>query len=208
VRLSYKAIPYIYHVAPAQEDLYALFGCGATLVRREVNSVVDLEGRSAWSDDRRQRVERARELGIEVRPTEDFDLFWHALETNLQKKYGLKPVHSLVEIERLHQRFPDRIRLFGAYRDQKLLAGVVVFESNRVAHAQYTANTAKGRMLDALDLIFADLVERYTGVKRFFSFGISSFDEGRQLNVGLIAQKEGFGARSVAHDRYELAVTA
>ena len=31
-------------------------------------------------------------------------------------------------------------------------------------------------------------------------------NEGRFLNAGLIAQKEGFGARAVVHDFYELEI--
>ena len=35
-------------------------------------------------------------------------------------------------------------------------------------------------------------------------FGISTEDNGRILNDGLIFEKEGFGARSVCYDTYEL----
>lgn len=204
--MTYKAIPYIYHSAPAEEDRYALFRHGATLVRRDVNTVADLSAASVFSEDRRRRVEAARQLGIEVRSTDDFQGFWIVLETNLRKKYRLAPAHCCAEIESLYRRFPDRIRLFGAYRDERFLAGVVVFESARVAHAQYTANTPKGRTLDALDVLFADLLDRYAGQKKYFSFGVSSFDEGRQLNVGLVTQKEGFGASTLVHDHYELRI--
>ena len=39
-RLVYKPVPHIYHVAPAEEDLYALHAAGAVLVRREVSAAV------------------------------------------------------------------------------------------------------------------------------------------------------------------------
>ena len=39
--------------------------------------------------------------------------------------------------------------------------------------------------------------------RRYFSFGISTEQAGQYLNEGLIAQKEGFGARTVVHDFYE-----
>jgi len=42
--------------------------------------------------------------------------------------------------------------------------------------------------------------------KRYFDFGISNENNGRYLNVGLINQKEGFGARAVVHDFYELKI--
>ena len=37
-----------------------------------------------------------------------------------------------------------------------------------------------------------------------FDFGISTEQGGRYLNEGLIFQKEGFGARTVVYDTYEL----
>jgi hypothetical protein len=38
----------------------------------------------------------------------------------------------------------------------------------------------------------------------YFDFGISNERGGRILNEGLADYKEGFGARAVAHDFYEL----
>ena len=40
--------------------------------------------------------------------------------------------------------------------------------------------------------------------KNWFDFGISCEQEGRYLNEGLAAQKEGFGARAMVHDFYRI----
>lgn len=40
----------------------------------------------------------------------------------------------------------------------------------------------------------------------YLDFGISNENDGRYLNLGLIEQKEGFGARTVVHDFYRLTV--
>jgi hypothetical protein len=40
--------------------------------------------------------------------------------------------------------------------------------------------------------------------KPFFDFGISTVDNGRSLNLGLIRNKESYGARATVHDFYEL----
>jgi hypothetical protein len=47
----------------------------------------------------------------------------------------------------------------------------------------------------ALDAVIAELLERPPAGTRWLSFGASTYDEGRLLNVGLAAQKEMFGAR-------------
>jgi hypothetical protein len=40
--------------------------------------------------------------------------------------------------------------------------------------------------------------------KKYFSFGISTEEQGQYLNEGLIRNKESYGARAVVHDFYEL----
>lgn len=73
-----------------------------------------------------------------------------------------------------------------------------------VAHAQYMASSPTGRDLGALDTLFAHLLDNVFPGKPFFDFGISNEHGGRVLNCGLIEQKEGFGARTVVHDFYEV----
>jgi hypothetical protein len=43
----------------------------------------------------------------------------------------------------------------------------------------------------------------YSSSKKYFDFGISSEKNGRYLNIGLIQNKESFGARAIAYDFYE-----
>jgi hypothetical protein len=63
------------------------------------------------------------------------------------------------------------------------------------------AASQEGRKLGALDLIIDQLISdaRDAGVP-WVSFGTSTTDEGRELNDGLLWQKESFGGRSIAHD--------
>src|SRR5439155_11738087 len=98
------------------------------------------------------------------------------------------------------------IKLFGAYRGESLLGGVVVYENRRVAHAQYIATTDAGKEFAALDCVIDRLLTEIYADKAYFDFGISTEDGGRHLNVGLIANKESYGARAVAYDWYEVDV--
>ena len=105
----------------------------------------------------------------------------------------------------LVERCPDAIRLYAAYRGERMLAGVVVYETPRVTHAQYIASTAEGRDAAALDAILDHLLNDVYRDTAYFDFGISTEDEGRSLNEGLIANKESYGARAIVYERYELA---
>ena len=85
-----------------------------------------------------------------------------------------------------------------------MLAGVVIYETARVAHTQYIGAGDEGRKLGALDLILQHLIhDRYAG-KDYFDFGISTEDDGRYLNGGLMKNKESYGARATVFDRYSL----
>jgi len=85
-----------------------------------------------------------------------------------------------------------------------LLAGALVYDFGHVAHTQYLASSDEGREFGALDFLLANLLDTVYANRRYFSFGISTEQEGRYLNEGLIFQKEGFGGRAVVHDFYEL----
>lgn len=202
-RLVYKAVPHIYHRQPAEEDLYALIRNGARLVRRDVTSTIRLADRGRISDRRRRGASRARAAGLEVRRSDDFDAFMAIMGDLLREKYDRDPVHTPEELRLLASRFPGHIELQAAFDGETMLGGVVVYADHRVAHAQYTGATEEGKRLGALDLVFEQLLERYTD-RAYFDFGISSDRDGSFLNVPLIENKEGFGARAVVHDFYEL----
>lgn len=202
--IHYKTIPSIYHRHPAEEDRYALFRLDARLTRRDVLSVVPAHDRIRYQDRRARGVKAALKAGVSVVESNDFSAFWAILEQNLRERFGVSPVHSLQEISLLHGRFPSAIRLFEARLEDGLVGGAVIFETHRVAHVQYIAASERGKQLHALDAVFDHLLTGRYAHKPFFDFGISNEDAGRVLNAGLVAQKEGFGARTMTHDFYEL----
>jgi hypothetical protein len=206
--LVYKSIPHIYHRLPAEEDQYALFRAGARVVRRDHLAVVDHRAPRTLQERRQRSVRKAAKLGLTVRETADFAAFWEILAANLESRHGVRPVHTVEEIVLLQSRFPERIRLFAAYDGDAMRAGVVVYVSDFVCHAQYIGASDEGRDQGALDLIFEDLIGRFSGVTRYFDFGTSTERNGTFLNSGLAEFKEGFGARTVIHDHYELDLDA
>jgi hypothetical protein len=109
-------------------------------------------------------------------------------------------VHTVEEIKALAHRF-EQISLYGAFADgdgggaPHMLAIAVAYTYDGVLHTQYLASSDEGREVGALDAVIAELLERPPAGTRWLSFGASTYDEGRLLNVGLAAQKEMFGAR-------------
>ena len=81
---------------------------------------------------------------------------------------------------------------------------MTIFESEKVAHAQYISTLKSKKELAGLDAIFDELIETTFATKHYFSFGISNENKGQQINQGLLKWKESFGARSVVHDFYNI----
>ncbi len=202
--LYYKTMPTIYHQLPAEEDRYALFLLNAELYRRDVLSVVPMKSRIALQARRRRGAEKSAKNNVAISRSDDWAGYWMLLSALLEDRFRVAPVHTLAEIERLRRTFPANIALHLARLAGEPIAGVVIYESARVAHVQYIAASPRGRKLGALDQLFVQLLDETYAAKDFFDFGISNEDDGRTLNRGLIEQKEGFGARAVVHDFYRL----
>ena len=202
-RLHYKAIPHVFHSYPAEEDIYALFRLNAKLYCRDIFTVIQMDKRLKISELRRRNVKKAEKNGVEIQEGCFFESY-HQLLTQVIGKFGTKPVHSVDELQLLQGRFPNSIRLFGAFKGEQLLAGTLIYDFGHVVHTQYLASSDEGREVGALDFVLAHLIENVFSSRRYFSFGKSTEYDGQYLNEGLIFQKEGFGGRGVAHDFYEL----
>jgi hypothetical protein len=201
-KLIYKAVPHVFHKYPAEEDLYALCRADAKLIRRDISSVIGIGNRPKFSDSRKNTARKAEKAGasfVELNNVTEF----HELLSSVLAKFGSTPVHSAPELMFLKERFPDHIRLFGALLHGKLVAAALIYDFGHIVHSQYLASSDEGKLLGALDYVLSQLIQTTFAEKKYFSFGISSEQQGRYLNEGLIRQKEGFGGRGVVHDFYE-----
>lgn len=202
--VSYKAIPWIYHRLSAEEDLYALYHeCHARIVARDFATNIYLSAGLRWERVRRRGIVRARNAGVVVERSNHYEAFWQVLADNLMNKYGVKPVHSLQEIELLHGRFPQNIQLYQAVREGKVLGGVVLYLSSQVVHAQYSSASPEGKKLGVIDLLYDQIFKDYRDYP-YFDFGRSTeHPDGSGLNENLVFQKEGYGGRGLCYDIYE-----
>lgn len=202
--LRYKAVPYIYHDQPADEDIYALFRHQAKLVRADASATIALPRKLPFGSGKKDGLRKALKAGLEMRESRDWATCWTLLKQVLSDRHDARPVHSLDQIQLLAARFPDEIRLFGAFDTDDMIAALVIFDCGAAVHAQYIASSDRGRAHGGIDLIVKTLIEEQFADRRWFDFGISTTDQGRELNEGLSRQKELFGARTVAYAHYEL----
>lgn len=197
--ITYKTIPHMYHHQPAEEDWFALYANGGHLDTVDVSTVVNLSSPLKMPKGRKAQVSRARRESVEIQVPTDFDSYrqFIALENEvLEARHDTHAVHTAEELKLLHDRFPDNIHLYAAIKDEKMIAGVVIYEYDQVVHTQYMAANDEARTIGALDLAVATIIEKYKSNKLWLDFGISTEHGHIYLNEGLAAQKEGFGGRT------------
>ncbi len=204
-RLLYKVVPHFYHRMPMQDDLYALFRMGASRYRCDLSATIDLQHRGRIGSRRKRSYKKAVKAGVKVVTGIEYAAqLWKVLSDNLVK-HNARPVHSLEEILLLHKRFQNDIRFVSALVDGQVEAGLVLFETPLVTHAQYIASSEIGYSINALDLLFEhSIAEAEAQGRRYFDFGISTEEGGRTLNEGLYNFKSEFGAGGCVHEFYEI----
>ena len=208
-RLLCRMVPAHVQRRPVALDQHAIWLFGGKLVRRDLWNVLDLTRERTVSSGHKYRIKQARKNGVVCfRGKPEHYAAFHALLTgNLQKRFGVSPVHTVSELLTIQKLFPSDIDLWIASdANNDILAGVWVFRHTAfVWHTQYIAAAEAGKEKSAnhslLDMI---IQEASTQGVRYFSFGASTEASGQAVNSGLFAFKSGFGAGSVTQDFFEL----
>lgn len=205
--IRYKCIPYIYHSQPAEEDRFALFANGANLEIVDVSTYVNLTNPLKMPKGRKAQISRAKRENViieELTGLEDFNEFINLENEVLVERHDTHAAHTGPELKMLYDRFPENIHLFGAKKDGELIAGTVIYEYDSVIHTQYMAANDEARVIGALDLAVATVIDKYKENKKWLDFGISTEHGKVYLNEGLCSQKEGFGGRTGVYEIWEI----
>jgi hypothetical protein len=199
---------------PSDETDYAMWLKGFKLKSRELevtlslNAVKNEEDLLALYDGKtRNQVRKALKSNLQIGESENYSDFWELLANNLAQAHEAKPTHSLEDFMRLRALVaPDLIKLFGVSHENRLVAGMVVFLAPKAAiHAQYIASDREMSQLCAVNGL-VHYVANWALQKGYghLNLGLSTEEQGKQLNAGLFKFKEGFGARGVLRETMEM----
>jgi hypothetical protein len=197
------------------------------ILRVEANSVIFLPESEGdyqetnyqnYSTRKKRNLKKAYQANLRIEKTELATDFWNILEENLQLRHNLLPVHSVDEIQLLHNKFPKNI-LFSLAKDSQneIVACSVSFVYQTTIHLQYMAATKKGKEINALDFLINHLIENHvihfdkiiktspTGRFDYLSLGVSELrDDKGSINEGLFKWKEEFRAKTFSHFVYQI----
>ena len=192
---------------------YALYYCGFTQYT-ELSTYVDVQGKTAeeimagFDRNKKRNVRKCMERGVTFSPiTSDEEVaeFHRLLAINLSK-YGVEPVHTVADLlDFKNNRLGDKVRFYGVKDgDQMVAAGMLFyFEQNKILHAQnLSADLAITEYSPVSLLYYSVLVEAAKMGCQALSWGISTEEHGRKLNLGLIESKEGYGSRHTLNLSY------
>jgi hypothetical protein len=207
--LRYKPLPHIYHAHPSEEDEYWLWRNGAQLTAVSLSTTVCLRHTCIASKRKQTYCNKLAAQGYTISYNTPLDTFWPLLETNLMSSHGVRPVHTLAEMELLQSRFPDNIECATVLSpDGTVVAGTVLYITPHVIHTQYISASEEGKQTNAMDFLMLTLIRRFAseGQHDYLDFGISTEHAGTILNSSLCMQKEGYGGRSTLYKEYVMEV--
>ncbi|MHC0440885.1 FemAB family protein [Flavobacterium sp. 3-210] len=202
----YKPIPDFYFSKGNKEIDFFLFKRNAFSERKEMNLAVNLQVPLKISKSKMKHFRRIENLDLDIVEEQDFQPFWEIiLEPRLLEKFNAKPIHTKEEIKLLKQIFPQNIKQYSVYKNDEIIAGITLFETENVVKSQYGATSKKGEEVRALDFLFINLIHKYKRKgKHFFDMGIVNSDNKSGYHSGLLKQKEELGCAIYNQDFYKI----
>jgi hypothetical protein len=199
----WKPVPSIYHSYPTETEDFWLLQNKFKLTSVNVSSYKLLNTQLGMSKEKKYDIRRATKkynliFGNNINKLEEF---WYILADNLEKNHNTKPVHSIDEITKLHNDFPNNIKLSYLIYENDLIAGMITYINKHVHHVQYSAFTDRAKKMDAGNVLILNYCKNVGPINEILEFGISNERNG-ELNTGLYEWKSKFGCADILYKTY------
>jgi hypothetical protein len=188
---------------------FAMTSSGFRMLAREATAVVPLGGVElpALAPALRRNVRKARQSGVSVRTGGDIKAFHDILTANLAAK-GAAPTHTVAELERLLYLLPERIRLFEAWLNNRVVGGCLCLMCNsRAALAFYICDDPDLREFRITECVLHSAVAWFKG-QGYGYLDLGTISTDGEVNWGLARFKSKFMAETYVREKYLLAFEA
>lgn len=202
--------PVCYFRRPHNYIDFALIKNGFGYRKRELTAVIDLqrlgeEIELGFSQSARRGVKKAQKSGLRVIEDNDFSKFYPVLAGNLKERHGVRPTHTLEELNLLDRLLGQHaVRQFTAVDDAgEVHAGMVMFHCNpRVTLAFYISHNEASQSMRPVNLVYREVIEwaRKMGY-HYLDLGTYTLD--MEVNYGLCRFKESFSARGLFRNTFK-----
>lgn len=209
--ITYKITPDIFSKEKSDLLQYCLYYKEYTPIE-ELSLYVDFQDYHEniyknLSQGKRTDVNNCIKEGMEYRTLssdEEIEVFYSILCSNLAK-FDTTPVHSLGELlEFKNKRLKEICEFVGIYYQDKMVAGGMLFHfSKQVVHTQYLCALSDYNRLSPMSFLYYSILDdmKKRGY-RIVSWGTTTEDQGKYLNVGLAKSKEAYGSKYAVNWTY------
>ncbi len=201
--------PSVYFRRPHNYIDFVLGNHGFTCSKRELTAVIDLrrlgeEIDLAFRESARRGVRKALRSGLKVLEDGDYSRFYPVLADNLKDRHGVKPTHTLEELQRLEKLLgTEKIRQFTTVDESgEVLAGMIMFHANpRVTLAFYISHNEKHQSRRPVNLVYREVIE-WARRMGYGYLDLGTFTLNGEVNHGLCRFKESFTARGLFRNTF------
>jgi len=192
---------------------YALGWRKYNTIENYISSFIDLSGSEEEIFNRMDKRKRRYVRNLKTNPAirlewnKNFAEYYPILVKN-KAKHGVKPTHSLLELEKLDQLFPGQLNLLMCYHKDKPIGGTLNFTANsRVVIIFYNMMDDEFQALQPASLqIWETMRWAYQSGFRYLDFGVSQLPLAANPltpSKTLILFKEHFGSRNMIRKAME-----
>lgn len=156
---------------------------------------------SSLRNDKRRSIKKCVKNELEFRSlnTEDEIIDFHKILTINLTKFNAKPIHTPDEmLDFYRERLNGIVQFYGVFYKGEQVAGAMMFyfEKTNTLHAQnLSANLAYTDFSPSTFLYYSILKQAKELGYEKVSWGISTEDQGKDINFGLIRNKESYNSR-------------
>lgn len=206
--LMYKTVPWPYQDYPAEEDLYALYLMGATCEDMKVTYALRPSHFAGVHETARNLRNRAVRAGVTVRLTNELATFFEIHRQMHEERHMAEPLHSYEELAELTERFPEHILLYGAFEEETMIGGLMVFVDRTTVRMQKMGLTSRGRELYVQSLLVDALMREADFQDRWIDFGTSMDPSTGGLQHPVAFFKETLGGAAIVTRTFRLEASA
>lgn len=155
-----------------------------------------------FRSEHRTSMRKAKKSGIEIKESQDLEAFYEILEINQRERHDSKPTHTKEELTYLHNQFPDRVRIFLAYHDQRPVAGILIFICNpRVALTFYICHLPEFQQFRSINYLMYEVI-RWCSNNHYVWLDLGTSTRQMEPVWGVLEFKEGLGAKGYFRDSF------
>lgn len=192
--------PAAYTTIPADGLLFFLLKAGFFYKKQELTSIISVpqfgtDILSGFTNKARTNVKKALKEELNCSFSDNVHSFFTMMTKHFSEKHGITPTHSQPEIEDLMSRFPERVKILGLYKENKLIAGTLLFRvTTNTVLTFYLAMDTDFQNIRPLNLLIYRLIE-WAQSQNVWYIDFGTITINMELNSGLAKFKENFAAR-------------